>query len=149
MFHSIQIANSTWGLSPCAIGNDDDLNTKEVFDSMLHELKHPAGHSHYGSCFCPNSINNNAINCHYFKLILPISCLLCCPLGRKSNLLRGICSCYKLSTIPSLIEICWRSSSNINRHDPLFMVKGSSINYVVKILGIYDPHSPPPCGHFN
>ena len=43
MFHSIQIANSTWGLSPCANGNDDDLDTKEVFDSMLHELKHPAG----------------------------------------------------------------------------------------------------------
>ena len=118
---SYKIANSTWGLSPWQwwwFGHHHVHVVVVVIQQRGVWLDVTWAQT---SCWTLqqqllllNSINNNAINCHYFKLILKTDKLLCfkvvCPLGRyagvgrKSNLLRGICSCYKLFQW-TLIEI--------------------------------------------
>ena len=132
---SYKIANSTWGLSPWQwwwFGHHHVHVVVVVIQQRGVWLDVTWAQT---SCWTLqqqllllNSINNNAINCHYFKLILKTDKLLCfkvvCPLGRyasvgrKSNLLRGICSCYKLFQW-TLIEIATapflREISNIER----------------------------------
>ena len=120
-FFANKIANSTWGIIPLAMmmiwTPPPALQQQQYYQRGVWLYVTWAQTSCWTlqqQLLLLNSINNNAINCHYFKLILKTDKLLCfkvvCPLGRyasvgrKSNLLRGICSCYKLFQW-TLIEI--------------------------------------------